>query len=61
VADVVRQMGRDVLDCTYNAAEPQVEDCPPRLRFGEELYRRRVKTPHTLGTLFGSVVVTRCV
>jgi hypothetical protein len=61
VADVLRQAGRDVLDHAYNHAEPPVEDCPPRVRFGDETYRRRGQTPSTLGTLFGPIVVRRCV
>ena len=36
------------------------EECPPRVRFGRETYRRRAKTPNTLGTLFGPIRLRRC-
>jgi hypothetical protein len=35
--------------------------CPPRVRFGDETYRRRDKTPNTIATLFGPIVLRRCV
>ena len=54
-------MGRQVIDHAYNHAEPAPEACPPRVRFGRETYRRRDKTPNTLGTLFGSIELRRCV
>jgi hypothetical protein len=45
----------------YNHAEPAPEDCPSRVRFAGELYRRRGKTPNNLGTLFGPIELPRCV
>jgi len=50
-----------VIEHAYNHAEPVAEECPPRVRFGRELYRRRQKTPNTLGTLFGPIELRRCV
>ena len=44
-----------------NHAEPVTEECPFRVQFGRELYRRRQKTPNTLGTLFGPIELRRCV
>jgi hypothetical protein len=50
-----------VIEHAWNVAEPPVDECPPRVRFGDETYRRRVKTPNTLGTLFGPIHVLRCI
>jgi hypothetical protein len=61
VVEALRETGRDVLDHACNHAEPPVEDRPPGVRFGDETYRRRGQAPHTLGTLFGSIEVRRCV
>ncbi len=61
VGDILREIGHEVVDHAYNHAEPPVEECPPRVRFGRETYRRRIKTPNTIGTLFGSVVIRRVV
>lgn len=58
---MLREVGRHVVDHAYNHAEPAPEKCPPRVRFGREMYRRRDKTPNTLGTLFGSIELRRCV
>jgi hypothetical protein len=55
------EVGRHVIDHAYNHAEPAPEECPLRVRFGRETYRRRDKTPNTLGTLFGSIELRRCV
>lgn len=57
----LRDIGRTILEYTYNVAEPAAEDCPARVRFGGETYRRRRKAPNTLGTVFGPVAVRRCV
>lgn len=54
-------MGCQVIEHTYNHAEPVSPECPPRVRFGRETYRRRDKTPNTLSTLFGSIELRRCV
>jgi hypothetical protein len=61
VAEVLRDAGRDVVDHVLNHAEPAAEDCPARVAFGDETYRRRKKTPNTIGTLFGPIEVNRCV
>ena len=61
MAAVLREAGRDVVDWALNHAEPAVEDCPARVAFGEETYRRRAKTPNTIGTLFGPIELSRCV
>jgi hypothetical protein len=50
-----------VIECAVNQAEPPVDECPPRVRFGDETFRRRTKTPNTLGTLFGPIEVRRCI
>jgi hypothetical protein len=61
VAAILRQTGRDLIESAYNHAEPPTEDCSPRIRSGRETYRRRDKTPNTLGTLFGPIELRRCV
>jgi hypothetical protein len=61
VADLLRQTGRDLIEHVYNHAEPPPEECPARVRVGRETYRRHKKTPNTLGTLFGPVVLRRTV
>ena len=50
-----------MIEHAYNHAEPAAQACPPRVRFGRDTYRRRDKTPNTLGTLFGSIELRRCV
>jgi hypothetical protein len=61
VAEVLRAAGRDIVAQAFGHAEPAVEDCPARVRFGDETYRRRTKTPNTIGTLFGPIELNRCV
>ena len=61
MTEQLRETGREIVDHAYNHAEPAVDDCPPRLQFGRETYRRRDKTPNTLDTLFGPVEIRRCV
>jgi hypothetical protein len=61
LATRLRDIGRTILEYTYNVAEPAVEACPARVRFSGETYRRRRKTPNSLGTVFGPVEVRRCV
>jgi hypothetical protein len=61
VAGVVRDIGRDVVGQAFGHAEPPAEDCPARVTFGDETYRRRTKTPNAIGTLFGPIRVSRCV
>jgi hypothetical protein len=50
-----------VVGHAFHHAEPAVEDCPARIAFGEETYRRRKKTPNTIATLFGPIELSRCV
>lgn len=58
----LREVGRVTLEYTYNAAEPQDEqEQPPRVRLGRREFRRNRKTPSTVGTLFGSIVLRRCI
>jgi hypothetical protein len=60
VAEVLREAGRVVLERTYNSLEPeQREDCPFRLRFAGEEYRRRPKSRNQIGTLFGEIDLRR--
>ena len=61
VLAVLRDMGLALVRHVLNHAEPAVEDCPKRVEFGDETYRRRSKTPNAIGTLFGEVEVLRCV
>ena len=58
---ILRDAGRQVVAQAFNAAEPAVADCPARVAFGDETYRRRTKTPNTIGTLFGPIELRRCV
>lgn len=61
VAAILRQTGRDLIESAYRHAEPPTDECPARVRVGRETYRRRDKTPNTLGTLFGPIELRRCV
>lgn len=61
VADLLRRTGRDLIEHVCNHAESPAEECPPRVRVGRDTYRRREKTPNTLGTLFGPIELRRCV
>src|SRR5205823_6075860 len=60
LAAVLREAGRVLLERVYNALEPErLEDCPRRLRFGGETYRRRPKSRNRVGTLFGEIDLRR--
>jgi len=61
VAESLRGTGREILEHAYNHAESAVEDCPSRVSWERETYRRRDKSPNTLDTLFGPVTIRRCV
>lgn len=61
MAQVLRDVGRDVVNHVLNHAEPSAEDCPARVALGDETYRRRKKTPNVIATLFGSIELNRCV
>lgn len=59
-AAIVREAARVVVDHEYNRIEPAcVDDCPFRLRFAGEEYRRRPKSPKHVGTLFGEIELRR--
>jgi hypothetical protein len=60
VAEVLREAGRVVLERVYNGLEPErLQDCPFRLRFAGEEYRRRPKSRNRIGTLFGEIDLRR--
>jgi hypothetical protein len=60
VAHRLREAGRVLLERTYNRLEPErLEDCPQRLRFAGEVYRRRPKSRNRIGTLFGEIDLRR--
>ncbi len=55
-----REGGRALLEAEYNDVEPAgIEDCPVRMRLAEEEYKRRPKSPNTIGTLFGPIRLER--
>ena len=58
----LREAGRQTLEFTFNAAEPEDEhELPPRLRRGRREFRRNRKTPNEIATLFGPVVLRRSI
>ena len=58
----LREAGRGTLEYTFNAAEPQSEqEMPPRVRLGRREFRRNRKTPNEIATVFGSIVLRRCI
>lgn len=60
VRDVLREMGRQVAEHEYNRVEPELrQDCPLRVRLGDQEYRRRPKSRNTIGTLFGKIELHR--
>jgi hypothetical protein len=60
VAEVLREIGRALLEKEYNALEPaRREDCALRLRLAGEEYRRRPKSRNTIGTWFGTITLWR--
>jgi hypothetical protein len=56
---VLREAGRQTLEYACNAAEPPDEPHPPRLRRGRREFRRNRRTPNTIATRFGSIVLER--
>jgi hypothetical protein len=59
-AATLRESGRVFLAHEYNRIEPECRaDCPLRLRFAGAEYRRRPKSPNTVGTLFGEIELRR--
>ena len=58
--NVLCEMGRTLADHEYNHIEPeQRQDCPLRMRFGDQEYRRRPKSHNTIATLFGTIELYR--
>jgi hypothetical protein len=59
-AEILRTLGRELLENEYNRLEPeQLQDCPLRLRLAGQAYRRRPKSPNKIGTLFGEITLKR--
>ncbi len=51
---------RTLVEAEYNDIEPAaLKDCPVRMRLGGEDYKRRPKSPNTVGSLFGPVRLER--
>ncbi len=60
MAVILREAGRVLVEDEYNRVEPECrEDCPLRLRFAGEEYRRRPKSRNQIGTLFGEIELHR--
>jgi hypothetical protein len=57
----LREAGRQVVEHTYNAAESEKDEqtLPPQLRLGRRRFRRNRKTPNTIATRFGAIVLWR--
>ena len=56
----LRRIGQVVLDHEFNRIEPeQLEQCPLRIEHQGQEYRRRPKSPKTIGTLFGPIELRR--
>lgn len=62
VEDTVREAGRQTVEFAYNAAEPAgARQLPPRVQVGSREFRRNRKTNRTVATLFGPIVLNRCI
>jgi hypothetical protein len=60
LAEVLREAGRVVVAHEYNRVEPeQFQDCPLRLHWDGQEYRRRPKSRNTIGTWFGTIELRR--
>ena len=60
LAMITREANRLIVEHEYNRIEPACfNDCPLRLRFAGEEYRRRPKSPKRIGTLFGEIDLRR--
>lgn len=60
VAEIYREAGRVLLEHEYNRLEPaQRQDCPVRLRYLGQEYKRRPKSRNQIGTLFGEIELWR--
>jgi len=61
--ELLRELGRRMVEWTYNHIEPDDPSLlPPQIEFEREVYRRRGKSPHRgfVSTLFGSIKLVRC-
>src|SRR5271170_6019510 len=59
-AALLRDIGHVLVEHEYNRIEPACfDDCPLRLRFAGQEYRRRPKSPNQVGTLFGEIELRR--
>src|SRR6202789_3114805 len=59
-AALLREIGNVIVKHEYNRIEPACfDDCPLRVRFAGEEYRRRPKSPNQVGTLFGEIELRR--
>lgn len=57
---MLREAGRQTLEYTCNAAEPADEhEHSPRVRRGRREFRRNRRTPNTIATRFGPIVLER--
>jgi hypothetical protein len=57
---ISREGNRVVLESEFNRIEPEVlEDCPVRMRFAGEEYKRRPKSTNTTSSLFGPIQLRR--
>jgi hypothetical protein len=55
-----REGCRTLVEAEYNDIEPTaIKDCPVRMRLAGEDYKRRPKSPNTVGSLFGPVRLER--
>jgi len=60
LSDLLREAGRRIMAWTLNRLEPEAnDDAPSRVAFEGDLYRRRRKHRHVVGTLFGPVTLWR--
>lgn len=60
VAEIYREAGRVLLEQEYNRIEPEHrQECPVRLRYLGQEYKRRPKSRNTIGTLFGEIELRR--
>jgi len=60
VAEILREVGRALLEQEYNRIEPEHwHECPVRLRYLGQEYKRRPKSRNQLGTLFGEIELRR--
>ncbi len=60
LAAIAREANRIIVEHEFNGIEPQRRDeCPLRLRFAGEVYRRRPKSRKWVGSLFGEIELHR--